>query len=472
MRSARLTQVGTLWPVAMLYIVLLIQVTDSSIANVSFVTIARDMHVRDVDGQWVVTAFGVGVALAIALSVSLSSWAGNKTLLGYGILSSLIAGACCGFGQSLAEIILLRGVQGVGCGLILMGGQLLMNELLGPDRRPLSLGLWTSAMALAPVIGPFIASLILFNLAWRWLFWIPVIPLAAGAIVLRHRLSFKAERGGSFPSLIAPLLLLVILVTSSQIVAPNADGTLPPLQTRWHMGAAMIAAWIALTVYGRVRSTTLFQWSLFRNRTYSTYISVVVVVNGLLGGITVVYAVWLQKSYGLAVPAVAAVLASGGLIASSLGLVVGSLKRRSLFPAFVVGSLVLFAGSCAITACLTKNSPFLMLVVPRLVFGFALAMFSPVSFLAVSELPERDFLPAHCLGMFLRPAIANVFIVASVSSLGASDSAAKVLGQSLNFGAYFSATSLVFVALAAVVFNCTMRQVAERRTSPQSTAFR
>src|SRR5262249_36284467 len=67
--------------IIVIYLVLLLHVLDTSVANLALVRIARDLQIEIFQSQWIVTSFGVGVGIAISLAGRLSAWAGERTVL-------------------------------------------------------------------------------------------------------------------------------------------------------------------------------------------------------------------------------------------------------------------------------------------------------------------------------------------------------------------------------------------------------
>ena len=88
---------------------------DQSIVSTALPTIVSDLgglaHM-----SWVVTAFMLTSTIATPMYGKLSDMFGRRPLLAFSIGSFLCASLLCGLAQSMWQMILFRGLQGVGAG--------------------------------------------------------------------------------------------------------------------------------------------------------------------------------------------------------------------------------------------------------------------------------------------------------------------------------------------------------------------
>jgi DHA2 family multidrug resistance protein len=393
----------------LLYVILFLHVLDGSIANLSLVTIARDFHIELYQGQWIVTSFGIGTAIAVVMGPKLSTWAGETTVFSYALLASALASLGCGYAGGFAEMVLFRIVHGLASGCIIVLGQRLILEAVGPARRAFGLSMWTSAVSIAPVAGPLAAAAILEHMSWHWLFWMNVPVIALAMLMLGDGLRFTGAGLSARPRL-TPFALLAVALVSLQVLtdaifAPAADAAAP-----W----AGLALAISCALLARRGKQDLFQWHLLANANFRLYTTIITTVNALLMTTMVCYPIWLQTGYGLSVTNVAWVVAAGGLIAGVLSPMLSKIKMPGLYPLTIAASLAIFALSCWLTVGLQPESGMTDLMLPRIVLGFGLALFSPATFMSLADLPESDNTAAISMSMFLRVAFANLIVALGV----------------------------------------------------------
>jgi MFS transporter, DHA2 family, multidrug resistance protein len=400
-----------------LYVVLAVHVLDTSIANLALVAIARDLQIESLEGQWVVSTFAVGVGVAIVMAGQISDWAGEQAALCIGLIASVICSFATGSAGSFAQMAAFRVCHGLAAGIVISVGQKLLVEAAGPERRAFGLSLWSSAIAIAPVVGPLLGAVVVQSLSWRWIFWLNSVVVLLCGLALSTELRVIPERKAPAPDLVAPTLIAVALISLEVLI----DLTFGPATLAGPklalVSASLLGSGAALVLHRRWTGRAVFEWGLFANHHYLAFTSIAVLVNGLLLTASVFFPIWLQLDYGLPLSHVASVMASGGVIAGVSSPFVGKLVPRRYFPGMVVLSLGVLALSFWLTGHLETASSLWQVVLPRLCVGVALTLFSPAAYLAISKLPDQAFIAANGLSMFLRSAVATLILGLSTGAM-------------------------------------------------------
>src|SRR4029077_20678242 len=81
------------------------------------------------------------------------------------------------------QLIVFRGIQGVGGGGIVAMTFTILGDILSPRERPKYMGYFTGVFAAASVIGPLIGGFFVDNLTWRWVFYVN-IPIGLVALLV------------------------------------------------------------------------------------------------------------------------------------------------------------------------------------------------------------------------------------------------------------------------------------------------
>ena len=133
--------------------------------------------------SWVVTAFMVASTMTTPLYGKLSDIYGRRPAFFASIAIFLAGSALCGLSDDMTELIVFRGVQGLGAGGLIVLSQTVVADLVSPRGRGKYQGLFAAVFAGCSVAGPLLGGLITDALSWRWIFYIN-LPVGAAAVVL------------------------------------------------------------------------------------------------------------------------------------------------------------------------------------------------------------------------------------------------------------------------------------------------
>jgi EmrB/QacA subfamily drug resistance transporter len=161
---------------------LLLAALDSTIVGTAMPKIIGELHGME-RYSWPFTAYMLFSTLAIVVFGRLSDLYGRKPVFLFGILFFLFSSALCGLSQSMLQLIIFRGMQGIGGGVLVSSAFIIVGQLFPPRERGKYMGLLVSMFGLASVLGPAVGGLITDHLSWRWVFYVN-LPLGAVACAL------------------------------------------------------------------------------------------------------------------------------------------------------------------------------------------------------------------------------------------------------------------------------------------------
>lgn len=109
----------------------------------------------------------------------------------------------------MAELILFRGLQGVGGGALFALALTTIAVFFPPRERGRLAGAFGAIFGLSSAVGPWLGGLLTDHLSWRWVFYINM-PVGAVALwfILRYMPRLKPSRREPFDFLGAFLLVL------------------------------------------------------------------------------------------------------------------------------------------------------------------------------------------------------------------------------------------------------------------------
>jgi EmrB/QacA subfamily drug resistance transporter len=159
---------------------------DSTVVNVALPALQNAFHATVVDVQWVVESYGLLLAALILVGGSLGDLFGRRLMFVVGVAIFALASAACGFAAGIRELILARGIQGIGAALLVPGSLAIISTSFDEKSRGAAIGTWSGFTAITTAIGPVLGGWLVQHASWRWVFLIN-LPIAASVIAISLR---------------------------------------------------------------------------------------------------------------------------------------------------------------------------------------------------------------------------------------------------------------------------------------------
>src|SRR3979409_1356133 len=141
--------------------------------------------------SWVVTAYLLTSTVAGPLYGKFGDLYGRKVVLQVAIVVFLAGSALCGLAQNMLQLIVFRGLQGIGGGGLIVITMAVIGDVIPPRERGRYQGLFGAVFGLATIVGPLLGGFFVETLSWRWIFYINLplglLVVAALGVVLHTR---------------------------------------------------------------------------------------------------------------------------------------------------------------------------------------------------------------------------------------------------------------------------------------------
>lgn len=152
----------------------IIQVLDTTIANVALPHMRGTMSATQDQISWVLTSYIVASAIAMPLTGFVAARIGRKRLFLYSVLGFTFASVLCGAAQSLEQIILFRILQGIfGASLVPLSQSVLLDTY-PTEQHGSAMAMWGVGVMVGPILGPSLGGWLTEYYNWRWVFYINV----------------------------------------------------------------------------------------------------------------------------------------------------------------------------------------------------------------------------------------------------------------------------------------------------------
>ncbi|MCR6671453.1 DHA2 family efflux MFS transporter permease subunit [Devosia ginsengisoli] len=161
----------------------IMQVLDTTIANVALPHMASALGAAQNEITWVLTSYIVAAAIATPLTGWMSDRLGQRRLFLFAVIGFTVASALCGIATSLPEMVLFRILQGLCGAMIAPLAQTVMLNINPRERIGQAMAIYGMGIMVAPIVGPTLGGWLTESFDWRWVFLVNV-PVGALCVAM------------------------------------------------------------------------------------------------------------------------------------------------------------------------------------------------------------------------------------------------------------------------------------------------
>jgi EmrB/QacA subfamily drug resistance transporter len=445
---------------------LLIVAMDNTIVNVALPSIRRDLHASLSGLQWTIDAYTIVLASLLLLAGSTADRLGRKRTFQVGLALFSTGSLCCSLAPTLGWLIAARGLQAVGGSMLNpVAMSIITNVFTHPAERAKAIGAWGATVGISLALGPVVGGALTEGVGWRAIFWINV-PIGLAAIVLTAL--FVPESRAARARRVDPLgQILVILVLASLTYAiidgPRAGWS--SVQTI-ALFALALAGSAFLVAYELRRREPLIEPRFFRSAPFSGATLIAVSGFAAFSGFLFLNTLYLQDVRGYSALQAGLCTLPMAALAMAMAPLSGRLvSARGGRPSLVFAGFAMLVGALMLTG-LSPHTSLPWLLVAYAIFGAGFgAVNPPITFTAVSGMPDSQAGVAAAVASTSRQVGQTLGVAVMGSILGAGAAAAAGPGlASASHPAWWviCGCSLAMIALGTLSTGAWARRTALR----------
>jgi MFS family permease len=142
-----------------LLLVMLLGALDQTIVSTALPTIVGELGGLE-SLSWVVTSYLLTSTIVVPLYGKFGDLFGRKVVIQASILIFLAGSILCGVAQDMTQLIVLRALQGLGGGGLMVVTMAAIADVIPPAERGRYQGLFGGVFGLATVVGPLLGGFI------------------------------------------------------------------------------------------------------------------------------------------------------------------------------------------------------------------------------------------------------------------------------------------------------------------------
>jgi EmrB/QacA subfamily drug resistance transporter len=429
---------------------------ESTVVATAMPTIASELGGLE-HYAWVFSAYMLTSTTTVPLYGKMSDLYGRRKLYIVAMVIFLTGSILCGQAGSMTELVLARGLQGVGAGGIMPLAFIMIGEMFTLEQRARMQGLFSGVWGVSSIAGPFLGGILVDQFSWQWVFYIniPFGLLAAGLVGFAWQDQIHIH-GRPVIDYAGAILLTVSVVTLLL-------GLSLPLGTTssWILIAASVILFALLLWAENRAADPILPIHLFRERLFA-----VAILHGLLTGWAMFGSISFIPLFVQSVLRTSATQAGFTISPMLLGWVGASIVGTRLLLKVgyrrlaILGTSLLVIGSFLMSTAHVDISQIQLMVYVTLM-GIGMGLSIPSFLIAVQTSVERRFLGTATssmqfsrsiggtLGVSVMGAALSASLAASLTSSGLS---LDLIAQLLNpIGSQAVANAAVRLAVADAI---------------------
>jgi EmrB/QacA subfamily drug resistance transporter len=375
------------WILTTLCLSLVIVVVANTALNVALPRLVHELDATENDLQWITDAYGLIFAGLLLAAGAMGDRFGRKGALQFGLTVFGLGSLASAFATSSTQLIVLRGVMGVGAAFIMPATLSILANVFPPQERPRAIAIWAGFAGAGGAIGPIVSGLLLNHYFWGSVFLVnvPLVALAlvSGALLLP---TSRDPNHGKLDPIGAAFSMLTLGALLYAIIEGPENGWGSPITLGSF--AVFLVGLVAFIAWENHTDSPMLPMWFFKNRRFSVGASTITLTFFAMFGLFFVLTQYLQIVQGYSPLA-------AGLATLPLAIMLVLIAPRSAALVVKFGQhrvqavgLTLVAVGMVVLSTLSPTSPYWLMAIGLAILGAGVACTTaPATNAIISSVP-------------------------------------------------------------------------------------
>jgi EmrB/QacA subfamily drug resistance transporter len=342
---------------------------------------------------WMVTAYLLVASVATPIFGRLGDMFGKEKLLATSLALFAVGSVVCAFADSLALMIVGRGLQGLGGGVFPLSFGIIRDEF-PKEKVPTGIALLGAIAAIGSGVGLPLGGILVDGPGYHWIFWVGAVMGVLATVTTRLFVPESPVRTPGRVDLPGAGILAVGLTALLIAISRGADWGWGSAQTLGLIAAGLVVL-VAFGLFERRTPAPLINMATFTRRAVlTTNISTVLIGSAMISTFVLVPQLAQlpdggEAGFGLSATQAGLLLAPGSLLSLLLAPLVGRIgERYGSRPSLLAGCLVTAAASLGLAVA--HDSVGLVILWSCLMFAGVGAAFASIPNLIVGAVGPHE----------------------------------------------------------------------------------
>jgi EmrB/QacA subfamily drug resistance transporter len=334
---------------------------------------------------WLTTAYMLTSTTIVPIAGKLADLLGRRVVYVTGLVIFMVGSALCGMANNMTELIIYRGLQGIGGGIMMPMAMIVIGDVFTGKERAKWQGVFGGLYGLASVIGPQVGGFIVDHLNWRWVFYINLpVGILATIFIAMGLSKYKAEGPVKFD--IAGMVTMSVGVVSLLLALTFGGDKYE--WTSWQIIALFAAALVFLTLFVFVEMKAeepILPMHLFKHRTFTVLNGVGFLMSvGMFGAIMFV-PFFMQGVVGVSATQSGTIM-TPMMITMIIGSIIGgrTVYKIGVKTQLFIGMVIMAAGFSLLSTMDVDTSKWTVTLY-MIILGLGMGLVMPILTLALQE---------------------------------------------------------------------------------------
>ncbi|MGX4655157.1 MFS transporter [Micromonospora sp. SCSIO 07396] len=365
------------------------------IASVSGLNVAQPQVAVEFDASqstvlWMINIYTLSLAALLLPLGALGDRVGRKPVLLAGLALFGVASAAAGLANSATMMIAARLLAGVGAAMIMPVTLAVITSTFPDGDRSKAIGIWTGVAGGGGILGMYLSAVLVDWANWRWLFLLPVVLVAAAAVLAlravpnsREKARHRFDVTGSLTSVIAVTALIYVLHEG-----PVHGWTAPVTMVSLLVGAVAAVGFVGWELR---HPAPLLDVRLFGDRRLASGSLALLTLFGVQAGIFVVLFPYFQAVLGWSgLRATLALMPMAAMMMLSSGLAPRVAARAGARATMATGIVLGGAGLALMATLVSVDGGYLAILPGMLAMGLGMGLTQTPSTEAITSALPRE----------------------------------------------------------------------------------